>query len=225
MLANPLLDFDRLLLVKRTPLGLPQNWQGNTSIGKTGYDNEIAVLSPVRPDGKLTTLFKPQDSAFVGDVDLHFDGQRMLFSMPVKGTWQVCEIKADGSELRQLTPDIPKIDHYDGCYLPDGKIPLQLDDEHSWGALRRRRRQGRQSLPHGRRWYQRANVVLRAGPGLVSARADDGRVMYSRWEYSDMPHYHSRLLMSMNPDGTGQLSLYGSNSWWPNSPFYARQVP
>ena len=78
LLANPLMDFDRLLLVKRNQLGLPQNWQGNTSIGKHGYDSQIAVLSPVRPGGKLTTLFKPQDSAFVGDVDLEFGGERML---------------------------------------------------------------------------------------------------------------------------------------------------
>ena len=225
LLANPLLNFDRLLLVKRTPLGLPQNWQGNTSIGKTGYDNEIAVLSPVRPDGKLTTLFKPQDSAFVGDVDLHFDGQRMLFSMPVKGTWQVCEIKADGSGLRQLTPDIPKIDNYDGCYLPDGRLLFNstmnihgvpcVGGGDKVGNLCRMDADGTNvrmlCFEQDQDWYPR---VL-----------NDGRVMYSRWEYSDMPHYHSRLLMSMNPDGTGQLSLYGSNSWWPNSIFYARQVP
>jgi len=29
----------------------------------------------------------------------------------------------------------------------------------------------------------------------------------------------------MNPDGTTQTSLYGSNSYWPNSFFYARPVP
>jgi hypothetical protein len=29
----------------------------------------------------------------------------------------------------------------------------------------------------------------------------------------------------MNPDGTGQMEYYGSNSYWPNSMFYARPVP
>jgi formylglycine-generating enzyme required for sulfatase activity len=29
----------------------------------------------------------------------------------------------------------------------------------------------------------------------------------------------------MNPDGTGQRAVYGSNSWWPNSIFYARPIP
>jgi hypothetical protein len=29
----------------------------------------------------------------------------------------------------------------------------------------------------------------------------------------------------MNPDGTGQAEFYGSNSYWPNSFFYARPLP
>jgi formylglycine-generating enzyme required for sulfatase activity len=225
LLANPLMNFERLLLVKRNNLGLPQNWQGNTSIGRHGYDAQIAVLSPVRPEGKLTPLFKPQDSAFVGDVDLDFDATRMLFSMPAKDAWQVWEIKADGSGLRQLTPDIPKIDNYDACYLPDGKVMFNstmnihgvpcVGGGDKVGNLCRMDADGKNvrmlCFEQDQDWY----------PRVLS----DGRVMYTRWEYSDTPHYHSRLLMSMNPDGTGQLSLYGSNSYWPNSIFYARQIP
>ncbi|MEI7902500.1 MAG: hypothetical protein WCK89_19800, partial [bacterium] len=225
LLANPLLNYERLLLVKRNQPGLPQNWQGNTSIGRNGYDNQIAVLSPVRPDGKLTTLFKSQDAAFVGDVDLNFDGGRMLFSMPAKDAWQVWEIKADGTGLRQLTPDIPKIDNYDACYLPDGKVMFNstmnihgvpcVGGGDKVGNLCRMDADGKNvrmlCFEQDQDWYPRVLC--------------DGRVMYTRWEYSDTPHYHSRLLMSMNPDGTGQLSLYGSNSYWPNSIFYARQIP
>ena len=54
---------------------------------------------------------------------------------------------------------------------------------------------------------------------------NDGRVLYQRWEYSDIPHYFSRRRMSMNPDGTGQLALYGSNSWFPTAFRFARPVP
>ncbi|MCP4454046.1 MAG: hypothetical protein GY809_21510, partial [Planctomycetes bacterium] len=52
LLSNPLLDFDRLLLVKRhaKKLGLPTNWQGNSDVPSKGYDNEIAVLSQVWGD-------------------------------------------------------------------------------------------------------------------------------------------------------------------------------
>jgi hypothetical protein len=53
----------------------------------------------------------------------------------------------------------------------------------------------------------------------------DGKMLYLRWEYSDLPHFVSRLLFQMNPDGTEQREHYGSNSYWPNSVFYARPVP
>jgi formylglycine-generating enzyme required for sulfatase activity len=53
----------------------------------------------------------------------------------------------------------------------------------------------------------------------------DGRILYARWEYTDTPHYFTRLLFRMNPDGTGQSEFYGSNSPWPNSIFYARPIP
>ncbi|MCX6911269.1 MAG: hypothetical protein NTY01_24950, partial [Verrucomicrobia bacterium] len=35
----------------------------------------------------------------------------------------------------------------------------------------------------------------------------------------------SRRRMSMNPDGTGQLALYGSNSWFPTAFRFAKPVP
>jgi len=53
----------------------------------------------------------------------------------------------------------------------------------------------------------------------------NGRIMYLRWEYTDTPHSHDRVLFHMNPDGTGQMEFYGSNSYWPNAIFYARPIP
>ncbi|MFH1920232.1 MAG: SUMF1/EgtB/PvdO family nonheme iron enzyme [Planctomycetota bacterium] len=54
---------------------------------------------------------------------------------------------------------------------------------------------------------------------------NNGRVLYLRWEYTDMPHAFYRILFHMNPDGTEQMEYYGSNSYWPNAMFFARPVP
>ena len=56
-LANPLLDFDRLLLVRRSEgnLGLPQNWQSNCVLPTRGFDDEIDILSPINTNGTLIT--------------------------------------------------------------------------------------------------------------------------------------------------------------------------
>jgi formylglycine-generating enzyme required for sulfatase activity len=230
LLANPLLAFGRLLLVKRAAvgkLGLPNNWLGNCSIASRGYDNEIAVLSPIRPDGALKTLYKPEGSDFVGDIELHWDAGRLLFSKP--GTldrWQVFEIKTDGTGLRQVTPgDQPDVDNYDACYLPDGRIifcstACYLGVPCVGG-----------SAPVGSLYLlDPARETIRQltfdqDHSWCPTVLNNGRVLYTRWEYSDTPHYFSRLLFEMNPDGTSQFEYYGSNSYWPNSTFYARPVP
>ena len=53
----------------------------------------------------------------------------------------------------------------------------------------------------------------------------DGRILYTRWEYTDIAHAFSARLFTMNPDGTNQRAYYGTNSFWPNSIFYARPIP
>jgi formylglycine-generating enzyme required for sulfatase activity len=248
LLANPLLDFDRLLLVMRgvddagLPLdderkkrrregrimGLPQNWQGNCSLPRRGYENEIAVLSPVRPDGKLTTLFRPPGEEFVGDIDLRADADRLLFSMPQPekpAAWRIWELGADGTGLRQVSPDEEDIDHYDACYLPDGRIIFNSTA-------------GFQGVPCVGGGDSVANLYIMDADGTNIRQLcydqehnwcptvmNDGRVMYTRWEYTDSPHYFTRLLFAMNPDGTAQMAIYGSNSYWPNSLFFARPIP
>ena len=246
LLANPLLDFDRLLLVRRQSgeydippdkegkkrkasrqLGLPQNWQGNCALPATGYSNEIAVLSPVSPQGTVTTFFRPTNSSFVGDVDLHFDADRMLFSMPgANRRWGIWEIKADASGLRQISPtNEADVNWYDPCYLPDGRILF------AGTAVF-------QGVPCVGGGDKVANLYL-LDPASGKLRQvtfdqehnwcptvlNNGRILYARWEYTDTPHYFTRLLFHMNPDGTEQSEFYGSNSYWPNSIFYARPIP
>lgn len=46
---------------------------------------------------------------------------------------------------------------------------------------------------------------------------NNGRLMYTRWEYTDLTHYYSRFVMHANPDGTETKALYGSGGWFPNS--------
>ena len=105
--------------------GLPDNWVGNSSIPKNGYDNEIAVFS-LRGDDSLKTIYQPDDAVFVGDVDLHYDAAKMLFSsIGTNGAWAVFEAGVDGKNLRQVSPDMGSdVDCYDPVYLPDWRIIL-----------------------------------------------------------------------------------------------------
>ncbi|MEI6175785.1 MAG: SUMF1/EgtB/PvdO family nonheme iron enzyme [Verrucomicrobiota bacterium] len=251
LLANPLLDIDRLLCVRRNAkeiivkdpivkdpkakgrkakggnLGLPQNWQGNCSLPRTGYDDTISVLANPRAGGTPAVFYQPEKGRMVADIDLHFDAGRMLFSMiGTNNRWQIWEIKADGSGLRQVTPGTETdVDNYDPCYLPNGMVIFASTRVF-------------QGVPCVAGSSNVANLFTMKpdGTGIRQLCFDqdhdwcptvlnNGRVLYTRWEYSDLPHYFSRILMHMNPDGTGQTEFYGSNSYWPNSLFYARPIP
>jgi formylglycine-generating enzyme required for sulfatase activity len=226
LLAHPALAGARLLVIRRAPrqLGLPANWAGNSCLPRSGYDNEIALLAM---DGTLQTLFRPGNGRFVGDVDLDFDGSRLMFSMPDEaGVWQIFVLRADGTGLTQLPlVDAPDVDNYDACFLPDGDImfsstapfvgvPCVTGASHVANLFRWHRKDGsirRLTFDQEHNWCP---TVL-----------DDGRLLYQRWEYSDLPHFVSRMLFTMHPDGTNQREFYGSGSYWPNSLFYARPAP
>ena len=230
LLANPLLAFDDLLFVRRKAdrLGMPANWQSNSSIPKTGYDNEMARLSISEPERETKTLYRPQKGEYVGDVDLHFDADRVLFSMPNvgSGSWHVYELRLDGTGPRQVTQTKePGVNNYDACYLPDDGIVFTSTA-------------GMVAVPCVRGSAPVATLFRMDADGSgmrqlcfdqehswYPAVMHDGRVLYTRWEYADLPHSNSRMLFTANPDGTNQRSYYGSNSFWPNSIFYARPVP
>jgi formylglycine-generating enzyme required for sulfatase activity len=228
LLDNPLLAFEKLLLVKRAAdslhLGLPQNWQSNASLPKTGYRDAIAVLSGLNPQGRLTVLHEPPEGRFLGDMDLEFDARRLLFSsVGENGRWQVFEIGVDGSGLRQRTGQQPDVDSYDACYLPNGKIAFTSSAYFNSVAC---------TGDHAAVLY----VMNADGTGIRQLCFDQehdwcptvlnsGRLLYARWEYTDTVHCHSRLLFHMNPDGTQQMEYLGANSYWPNAFFFARPIP
>ncbi len=231
VVANPLLDFDRLLFLTRKPgggnPGLPQNWQSNSSMRRTGWDSAISVLSPPRAGGAVETVYH-SDRMFVGDLDVSFDGQRVLFSMPAAekaDRYQVWEIGADGTGLRMVTAAAANdYDNYDACYLPNGKLAFTSSRCY-------------QAVPctggdHVALLYLMdadgsnvRQVTFDQDHSWNPAMLNDGRVLYTRWEYNDIPHYFSRILFAMNPDGTRQMAVYGTNSWYPNTIIGARAVP
>ena len=231
-LANPLLAdgaCDKLLVVRRAAknLALPANWESNSSLRPAGYDNEIAVLGDLRSGGTLRTLFRPEGGRFVGDVDLHFDADKMLFSMPdEKGRWCVYELDADGKNLRPMKLiDQPDVGNYDACYLPDGNIIFNSTAPFIGVPCVR----GHSHVTNLYLWTPADDRIRRLAfdqdHNWCPTVLNNGRVMYLRWEYSDIPHSNSRILFHMDPDGTKQMELYGSNSYWPNGIFYARPIP
>ncbi|MHC4608578.1 MAG: TolB-like translocation protein, partial [Planctomycetota bacterium] len=132
MLSNPAIDFERVLLIKRHSrnLGLPSNWLGSGAIG--GHlDDELVTMNLLDAEAKLETAFKPKGRETIADVDLNWDGERVLYSAVSRETraWQIFEIVVDpvtGRVVkgpRQLTPRMGDgVKNYDACYLPDDRV-------------------------------------------------------------------------------------------------------
>jgi len=243
LMANPLLDFDKILMVRsRKGKRFANNWETRTSCGGD-FDDELVVMS--LEDGETKTVYKPDQGKFVGDIDLHWDGDRVLFTSHVdhgklekvpgtKGArhYSVFEIRIDPKsgalkgKARRVAPDMGHdVDNYYACYLPDDRIIFASTAAYD-------------GVPCVGGGAYVANLYLMGPDGSNVRRLtfdqdaswhpsvqSDGRVMYVRWEYTDSAHYYSRVVMTMNPDGTDQKGYYGSNSYWPNSTFFPRQIP
>ena len=249
LLANPLMNFEQLLVLKRVPLGgarrtswegfgygeylgIPRqsSWNYGTMSNVDKWTNEIAVLAPVR-EGKLSTFYKPPGTRLVNDVQLHWDADKLLFSMPdTNRNWQIHELKLSSQTQaalppRQLTPSVHHdVHNYSGIYLPSGEIiflstaPLQGVPCNAGVIVGMMYKMG----ADGERIRQ---LTFEQDHDYTPSVLNNGRVLYLRWDYTDTPHVWNRILMSMNPDGTGQMEYTGANSYWPNAMFFARAIP
>ena len=240
LLASPLLDDLSLLAVRRTPgaetarrgmgkeLGfLNLNPFNHADMRRTGWTNEIVRIANLRGAPTFETVYRPDRGAIVRDLDLDFDARHVLFSgINANGRWALFETAPEGGAPVEVTPNAyPDVDWFDGCYLPDGRVAM----------LGTAAYQGlpcvNGSLPVAmlylldRKTGTLRQLTFEQDSDYTPAVMNDGRLVYTRWEYSDLQHYWSRILMTMNPDGTSQLSLYGSNSYFPTVLHQCRPIP
>lgn len=136
---NPLLDFDRMILIKRVPPAFPHmsdqyyGWWLRPGGGVYLLENFKTPQATVR---LLTKGFPP--GSFL-DPDVSYDGKRVIFSfarhypgtfeiankvdknnLPEDGFYHLYEMTVDGKEVRRLTWG--KYDHFSPRYLPNGDI-------------------------------------------------------------------------------------------------------
>lgn len=239
LLANPFLDGDKVV-ASRFKLGVnahkamaPQlgtqanNWSNQESANRSGFDAEIVELSNLRGDVKVRTVYKPDNSSSVADLKLHWDGDRVMFTKTqADKRWNVYEVKLDGTGCKPLVEcSEPDLEFYDGTYLPDGRViavsnvgyqgvPCVSGDDPVGNMMiynPKDKSLRRLTFDQDANW----NPVI----------AHNGKVMYTRWEYTDLTHYYTRIVMTMNPDGTEQKALFGSGSMFPNSTFDIQPLP
>ncbi len=167
--------------------------------------------------------------------EVSWDGRRVLFAYceaptvpPDRTThpervYHIYAVGADGSGLRQLT-DGP-YDDFSPRELPDGKLlflSTRRGGFHRCGAgpcpvytLALANADGSDPRPISyHETHEWDPVVL-----------NDGRILYTRWDYVDRHAVHYQQLWSVRPDGTNVAAFYGNNTLNPVGVWEARPVP
>jgi len=244
MMDHPLLDFDELLFVKRTTYTsshiYSDHWDGSRHMG-----GNLCILSPVAPDGKVRQLVPELNGGLFGRFDLSFDGKKVLFSYKRSKDegYRLYEVDTDGRNLRQLTFDDPReqdlktqngwpyrFEDCDPCYLPNGKI--------MFASTRSQRRvfcfgstvtslyvmdlpAGQAGADGGNMTCVSAGTINEMSPAVM----DDGRVLYTRWEYVDKGFGNVQSLWSIRPDGSHSMHVYKNDIVLPAGMINARSIP
>ncbi|MBN1442508.1 MAG: hypothetical protein JXA90_07355, partial [Planctomycetes bacterium] len=231
----PLARTGPILFAKRVP--------GSFSHQLTQYYGRCS-----RPGGGLFVLEAPgesmrcrrlaEDALPLGSVqhpEVSFDGRRALFAFcpaPPAGasdwrTDQRCyhlhEIDLETGEVRRLTSGA--FDDFSPRYLPGGRILLLSTRRGGF------HRCGRGPCPV----YTLAILEPGGGePRVISfhethewdpALLNDGRIVYTRWDYVDRHAVHYQQLWTVHPDGSQPVVFFGNNTLNPVGIWEARPVP
>ncbi|MFR9575591.1 MAG: SUMF1/EgtB/PvdO family nonheme iron enzyme, partial [Rikenellaceae bacterium] len=189
---------------------------------------DIVKLSNLTGEISTKSLFKTKNKAVLSDLHLHWSGEKLMFtSVTDDKRLNMFEVNVSGEEdAKQLINiDEPDLEFYDGIYLPGGRIlamsnigyqavPCVHGDDPVGNSVLYdpdKNTLRRLTFDQDANW----NPVVRA----------DGKIMYTRWEYTDLTHYFSRMVMTMNPDGTEQRAIYGSGQLFPTSTFDLQPLP
>jgi predicted esterase len=238
VLANPLFKFSSLLFIKHVP-----SVMSHQLTQMYGYC--------ARPGGGLFVLAEPGVSMRTRNItpaslppgnfmtpELSCDAQRVLFAYcPVKeapGSWdfneQTRHLRYHIHELSLSSGDVCALtegdtDNFSPVILPSGEvlfISTRRGGYHRCGrgpcfvyTMARMAADGQNarsiSFHETHEW----------DPCLLN----DGRVVYTRWDYVDRNAVHYQQLWSALPDGRNARIYYGNNTWNPTGIWEARAIP
>ncbi|BDD10331.1 hypothetical protein FUAX_27630 [Fulvitalea axinellae] len=228
MVAHPVLAENALMFVTRMQY-LRDHHNSETLFQTDEINTEKfrggSAIKSIRfgEGGNVKTLIA-SETGVVRDPDIHYDGQKFLFSMrrDIKDDYHVYEMNVDGTGMKQLTKS-PGVSDIDPCYLPNDKIVFSSTREpkycmcnvHIMANLHRMEADG-------------ANITQLGKSTLFEGHSTvlpDGRILYDRWEYVDRNFGDAQGLWTVNPDGTNHKLYWGNNTSSPGGVIDAKPIP
>ncbi|MBN2476717.1 MAG: PD40 domain-containing protein [Pirellulales bacterium] len=233
------LGFTDILLVKRKPLDISHVYVYHVEGFRPG--GGLYVFSPNESGGQLKCIFDAGEG-MITTADLSYDGKEVVFAMRRGGhvgsnpvahiedisryadeasNYHVFTINIDGTGLKQLTRGT--FNNLDPCWLPDGGIAFISDRKPAYAycyvvtspVVYRMKADGTDQKRLS------ANYLMDFTPSVLN----DGRIVFTRWEYVDRAACPIQSLWAINPDGTGLSGFFGNRVLAPGTFMDAQPVP
>lgn len=244
-LHNPAINFDELLFVKRQ---WPRwNHQCSHRVGEAQTAGaNLCVLKGLSGDGKVREILSGSFAdGGIGRPDLSYDAKRIVFPFAAKRknstaygsgmpghrggqcyAYDIYEVGIDGSGLKRLTNG-SETEDTEPIYLPDGRIAFMTSRDDRYVQC------GDWALACGMYTMNTDGGDLRQVtepkegefyPNML----EDGRIMYTRWDYVMKGYNVIQQLWAVNPDGRKAGLLFGDHYSFSVGPIAfqeARQIP
>ena len=179
-------------------------------------------LTKTGPAGE-TELFR-NDDGIIYDMSLSFDAKKILFA------WRDCkkdepfhiyEIGSDGKGLRQITSG--RFHDIHPFYLPDGKIGFVSTRVEAFTLCQPGAACALFVMDANGKNMRRIHFGTLADHSPYVR--DDGRILFTRWEYQDKSLTYPQGLWTINPDGTRLRMFYGNTIYEPAVTWQAKGIP
>ena len=177
------------------------------------------------PRGNYTTLALGYDGRTIYFAFAERAAEKPDFYSPQRRCFHVYSVNADGSNLRALTAG--PADDFDPCPLPDGGLAFMSTRRGGFGrchnpweplpayTLHRMNADG--SGVRTLSWHE----TNEWHPAVLN----DGRIIYSRWDYVDRSAANFHGLWTTHPDGSNPAVLFGNYTMRINACFQPHAIP
>lgn len=213
VLRGPDVNFNSIAYIKR--FGFQIHLQPSSSGPGFPDGGDLYVQDGFHPAAEPRALLGGQlGPGSSQDMDLHWDGDRVVFSWKKGKLQKLFEIGLDGKNLRPVT-DGP-FDDVNPTYLPDDEVVFASTRGEVGitcaGALGLVGPNGEGSVFSGfqnnifrtrKGWTEVERLTYSKDDDAYPSVLNDGRVVWMRWDYQERGVNEIFSLWVINPDGTG----------------------
>ena len=212
------MGFDSLLMIQHRPLTPTHVYTYQVEGHRPGGGLYIYSLKT----GSLKKLVDASEGLII-DCALSYDARQILFSWrrDLRTPFEIWKIRPDGTGLSCVIKG--NSNNTNPCFLPDGGIAFISDRKpafaYCWTStspiLYRADKDGKNPIRLS------ANYLTDFTPSVMN----DGRILFTRWEYVDRPAIPIQSLWAINPDGTMLSGVFGNRVLSPATFMNAQEIP